>query len=60
VLGHPLNAVVWLVENGVTLEPGDYVSVGSIGPLMPTVAGRTVTATDGGLPGDPQVTVRFE
>ena len=60
VLGHPLNAVVWLVENGVTLEPGDYVSVGSIGPLLPTAAGRTVTATYGGLPGDPQVTVSFD
>lgn len=60
VLGHPLNSVVWLVENGVTLAPGDYVSVGSIGPLMPTAAGRTVTATYRGLPGDPEVTVSFE
>jgi 2-oxo-hept-3-ene-1,7-dioate hydratase len=60
VLGHPLNSVVWLVDNGVTLEPGDYVSVGSIGPLMPTVAGRTVTATYQGLPGDSEVTVSFD
>ena len=60
VLGHPLNSVVWLVENGVTLKPGDYVSVGSIGPLMPTAAGRTVTATYSGLPGHPEVTVSFE
>ena len=60
VLGHPLNSVVWLVESGVALAPGDYVSVGSIGPLMPPVAGRTVTATYLGLPGDPEVTVSFD
>lgn len=60
VLGHPLNSVVWLVESGVTLKPGDLVSVGSIGPLLPPQAGRTVTATYEGLPGDPSVSVRFE
>jgi 2-keto-4-pentenoate hydratase len=60
VLGHPLNSVVWLVENGVRLEPGDYVSVGSIGPLLPTAAGRTVTATYQGLPDDPEVSVSFD
>jgi 2-keto-4-pentenoate hydratase len=60
VLGHPLNSVVWLVQSGVTLAPGDYVSVGSIGPLMPTAAGLTATATYLGLPGDPQVTVSFD
>jgi 2-keto-4-pentenoate hydratase len=60
VLGHPLNSVVWLVQSGVTLAPGDYVSVGSIGPLMPTAPGQTVTATYRGLPNDPEVTVSFE
>jgi 2-keto-4-pentenoate hydratase len=60
VLGHPLNSVIWLIDDGVTLEPGDYVSVGSIGPLMPTAAGLTATATYQGLPGDPQVTVSFD
>jgi 2-keto-4-pentenoate hydratase len=60
VLGHPLNSVIWLLQAGVALAPGDYVSVGSIGPLMPTAAGRTVTATYHGLPGDPEVTVTFE
>lgn len=60
VLGHPLNSVVWLVEDGVTLAPGDYVSVGSFGPLLPTAPGLTATATYLGLPGDPQVSVGFE
>ena len=35
VLGNPLNAVIWLTESGVVLEPGDLVSVGSIGPFCP-------------------------
>jgi 2-oxo-hept-3-ene-1,7-dioate hydratase len=60
VLGHPLNSVIWLVKSGVALAPGDYVSVGSIGPLMPTAAGLTATATYQGLPGEPQVTVSFD
>jgi 2-oxo-hept-3-ene-1,7-dioate hydratase len=60
VLGHPLNSVLWLVESGVTLAPGDYVSVGSIGPLLPIAPGLTATATYRGLPGDPEVTVSFE
>ncbi|HEX5078323.1 MAG TPA: hypothetical protein VFV80_04175 [Geminicoccaceae bacterium] len=60
VLGHPLNSVLWLVESGVTLAPGDYVSVGSLGPLLPTAPGLTATATYRGLPGDPKVTVSFE
>lgn len=60
VLGHPLNSVIWLMGSGVALAPGDYVSIGSIGPLMPTKAGQTVTATYHGLPGDPEVIVSFD
>ena len=60
VLGHPLNSVIWLVQSGVTLAPGDYVSVGSFGSLLPTAHGLTATATYLGLPGDPQVTVSFD
>ncbi len=60
VLGHPLNAVLWLVENGVTLAPGDLVSVGSIGPLLEPEPGLTATATYAGLPGDPELSVTFE
>jgi 2-keto-4-pentenoate hydratase len=60
VLGNPVNAVLWLVAAGVTLEPGDLVSVGSIGPLLPpakAMGGATVTYA--GLPGDPSVSVVF-
>ena len=60
VLGHPLNAVIWLADSGVALEPGDLVSVGSIGPLLSPEAGLSVTATYDGLPGAPTVAVGFE
>tara|TARA_R110002049_G_scaffold10127_1_gene50187 strand:+ start:152068 stop:152916 length:849 start_codon:yes stop_codon:yes gene_type:complete len=60
VLDHPANAVLWLVANGVTLQKGDLVSVGSFGPLTPAAqmrGGARVTYT--GLPGDPSVSVYF-
>lgn len=64
VLGHPLNAVIWVAEtlaaNGGRLEAGDLVSVGSIGPLHPMKAGQEVTLTYEGLPGTPRLTARFE
>lgn len=61
VLGHPLEAALFLVSEGVALATGDLISVGSIGPLMPPAsAGGEATATYEGLPGDPTVTVRFE
>jgi 2-oxo-hept-3-ene-1,7-dioate hydratase len=59
VLGHPLNAVLWLRDSGVTFAEGDLVSVGSIGPLHEPRAGMTVTATYEGLPGDPSLSVTF-
>ena len=60
VLGHPANAVTWLVSQGVTLAPGDLVSVGSFGPLVPPgEAGGAATVGYAGLPGDPEIRVRF-
>jgi 2-keto-4-pentenoate hydratase len=60
VLGHPANAALWLVSQGVTLAPGDLVSVGSFGPLLPPAkAGGGATVTYAGLPGDPEVSVVF-
>ena len=61
VLGHPANAVTWLRSKGVEFAPGDLVSVGSFGPLMPPAkAGGGATVTYEGLPGDPSVSVTFE
>jgi len=59
ILGHPLNSVLWLLANGVRFEAGDYVSLGSFGPLLVPDAGRTITVRYDGLPGEPTATVRF-
>lgn len=61
VLGHPANAIIWLLSSGVTLKAGDMVSVGSFGPLMPPAKGKGgASVTYIGLPGDPAVSVIFE
>ena len=45
LLGHPLDVVLWLVgQGGVTLEPGQVISLGSLSPLVEAVPGLTVTA----------------
>jgi 2-keto-4-pentenoate hydratase len=64
ILGHPLNAVVWLAEDlaksGGRLRAGDILSLGSFTAPMPPKAGTTVTVTYEGLPGNPSVSVRFK
>lgn len=64
VLGHPLNAVIWIAgvlkAQGKALKPGDLISVGSIGPLNPMKPGQSVRLTYEGLPGTPSVTASFE
>ena len=64
ILGHPLNAVVWLAQalqqEEITLQPGDLVSLGSFSPLLPPRAGLSVTATYVGLPGAQPVQVHFQ
>lgn len=60
VLDHPLNAVLWLRDSGIELKPGDLVSVGSFGPLLPPRAGMTATVRYEGLPGNPEVGVTFD
>lgn len=63
LLEHPLNAVVWLAgalaREGIALQPGDLVSLGSFSPLLPPRAGLSVTATYEGLPGAVPVRVTF-
>ncbi len=64
ILGHPLNAVLWLVEDlrksGIRLKAGDVLSLGSFTPLLPPRAGTTIRVRYLGLPGDPEVSVRFK
>lgn len=55
VLGHPLNAVLWLAEalraEGKALRPGDVISLGSFGPPQQPLPGATFSVTYEGLPG---------
>ncbi|MBI1206449.1 MAG: hypothetical protein GC191_04065 [Azospirillum sp.] len=64
ILGQPLEAVLWLARDvargGGVLKRGDRLSLGSFGPLLVPVPGRTVTVRYLGLPGNPAVSVRFE
>lgn len=64
ILGHPLNAVVYLAQalakEGLALQPGQLVSLGSFSPLLPPKAGLKVTATFAGLPGAQPVSVTFK
>lgn len=63
ILGHPLNAVVWLADDlrksGIRLKAGDVLWLGSFTRLLPPQAGTAVRATYEGLPGNPSVSVRF-
>lgn len=63
VLGHPLNAVIWLAadlkRSGLTLKAGDIVSLGSFSKLLPPKAGTSARVIYEGLPGNPSVSVRF-
>lgn len=63
ILGHPLNAVIWLAadlrKSGITLKPGDLLSLGSFSRPLTPQAGQTVRVAYDGLPGNPSVSVRF-
>lgn len=63
VLGHPLNAVVWLVKDlarqGRALKVGDLVSLGSFSKLLPPKPGLQVEVIYNELPGTPIVSVDF-
>lgn len=63
ILGHPLNAVVWIAEalqrENIALKPGDLISLGSFSPLMPPRPGQSVTVRYDGLPGAAPVRVGF-
>ncbi len=61
VLGNPVNSVLWLASKGIEFKPGDMVSVGSIGPLLPPEkAEGATTVTYRGLGDDATVKVTFE
>lgn len=61
VLGHPLNALIWFVNQqngrGLGLRAGEVVTTGTCTGLVPISAGQTATADFGALG---QVSVRFK
>lgn len=63
VLEHPLNAVVWLAaalrEQGLAMQPGQLISLGSFSALLPPKPGLQVRAHYDGVPGLRPVTVHF-
>lgn len=63
ILDHPLNAVVWLAadlkRSGITLKPGDLLSLGSFSKLLPPKPGTAAKVVYDGLPGNPEVSVSF-
>ncbi|MNT92706.1 hypothetical protein D3C72_2340350 [compost metagenome] len=56
--------MVWLAgalaQEGLAMQPGDLISLGSFSPLLPPKAGLSVTATYDGLPGAAPVRVTFK
>lgn len=64
LMEHPINAAMWLAQalkkDGVTLKPGDLLSLGGFLPPAPPQPGTTITVKYLGLQGDPTVTVSFE
>ena len=55
ILDHPLNAVLWLIGElkavGRSLEPGDIVSLGTLGPPVRPAVGQTLTLLYRGIAG---------
>lgn len=64
ILGHPLNAVIWLADalakEGLKMKRGDLISLGSFSPLLPPKAGSGTTVTYIGLPDAKPVSVNFK
>lgn len=64
LLGHPLNAVIWLAsalaQEELTLKAGDLISLGSFTALLAPRAGLSVTVTYKGLAGATPVQVTFK
>jgi 2-keto-4-pentenoate hydratase len=64
LMGNPINAAMWLAQalkkDGITLKPGDLLSLGGYIPPSPTKEGTTITVKYLGLPGDPSVTTHFD
>jgi 2-keto-4-pentenoate hydratase len=63
LLDHPLNAALWLAQDleksGIRLKAGDLLSLGSFSQPLKPLPGMAVKVRYEGLPGNPEVSVRF-
>ncbi|HNB63099.1 MAG TPA: hypothetical protein PLH85_00665 [Rhodocyclaceae bacterium] len=63
ILGHPLNAAIWLARDlaaaGTPLQRGDLLSLGSFSRLLAPKSGLDIVVRYDGLPGNPEVRVHF-
>jgi 2-keto-4-pentenoate hydratase len=63
LMENPMNAVLWLAADvkkaGGALKAGDLLSLGSFSRLHPAKPGGSARLRYEGLPGNPEVTVRF-
>ena len=63
LLEHPLNAALWLVRElnrqGVRVQPGQFLSLGTFPPVRPPKAGTRFVVTFEGLEGSEPVWVQF-
>jgi len=63
LLGHPLNAVLWLsaalAQEGLAMQPGDLISLGSFSALLTPRAGQSASVSYQGLPAAMAVQVNF-
>jgi 2-oxo-hept-3-ene-1,7-dioate hydratase len=64
LMGQPINAALWLAralkQDGVSLRPGDLLSLGGFLASAPTEPGTEIAIRYQGLPGDPEVRVSFD
>lgn len=63
LLGHPLNAALWLVQalrrEGIRVLPGQVLSLGTFSPILPVRPGMRFQVAFSGLPGAQPVWVQF-
>jgi 2-keto-4-pentenoate hydratase len=63
LLGHPLNAALWLVQalrrEGIRLQAGQFLSLGTFSPILPTRPGMRFHVAFSGMPGAQPVWVQF-
>lgn len=64
LMGNPIHVALWLAkalrDDGITLKPGDLLSLGGFLASAPTHPGTSMRVQYFGLPGNPAVTVHFD